>query len=264
MTNPAGNGRPGGSRGNDGHMNPWGRLVASGAVGVLAACAISSCGSSPAARKTPASKSTGTSTTTTTTFPPTSTSAATTTTAPGITVPAVIGLKIAAASAALRAAGLPPVGLNAACNRGTLASQSVVTSLSVAGKAPDPRVGAVPLNPGATVPPGTRVGVTWSGCYGNGSPVPAIVGLTYALALHALRAIGLAWACYSVGRPTTTTTRPTTTTTTISSTSTSTTAPAVTTTTVKSPETVLTQNPVPGTVLKPGSIVSFTMQACPQ
>jgi hypothetical protein len=27
---------------------------------------------------------------------------------------------------------------------------------------------------------------------------------------------------------------------------------------------VLTQNPAPGTVLKPGSIVSFTMQVCPQ
>jgi beta-lactam-binding protein with PASTA domain len=185
-----------------------------------------------------------TTTTTTTTFPPTSTSASTTTTGPGVTVPAVIGLKIAAARAALRAAGLPPVGLNLACNRGTLASQSVVTSLSVAGKPPDARVGAVPLNPGATVPPGTRVGVTWSGCYGNGSPVPAIVGLTHAPARHALRAVGLAWACYSVGRSTTTTT--------------------TTVKPVKPPETVLTQNPGPGAVLKPGSIVSFTMQACPQ
>ena len=182
MNDPAGNGRPGGSKGNDGHMNPWGRLVASGAAGVLAACALSSCGSSPAARKTAAGKGIGTTTTTTTTLPSTSTSAATTTTAPGATVPAVIGLKIAAARAALRAAGLPPVSLNAACNRGTLASQSVVTSLSVAGRAPDPRVGAVPLDPGATVPPETRVGVTWSGCYGNGSPVPAVVGLTHALA----------------------------------------------------------------------------------
>ena len=174
----------------------------------------------------------------------------------------MIGLKIAAARAALRAAGLPPVSLNPACNRGTLASQSVVTSLSVAGKAPDARVGAVPLNAGAAVPPGTRVGVTWSGCYGNGSPVPAIVGLTHALARHALMAVGLAWACYSVGRPTTTTST-TTTTTTISSS----TCSAVTTTTVKPvkpPEIVLTQNPAPGTVLKPGSIVTFTMQVCPQ
>ena len=268
MNDPAGNGRPDGSKGNDGHMKPWGRLVTSGAVGVLAACALSSCGSSPAARKTAAGKGIGTTTTTTTTFPSTSTSAATTTTAPGVAVPAVIGLKIAAARAALRAAGLPPVSLNAACNRGTLASQSVVTSLSVAGRAPDPRVGAVPLDPGATVPPGTRVGVTWSGCYGNGSPVPAVVGLTHALARHALLAVGLAWSCYSVGRPTTTTTTSTTTTTTTTiSSPTSTTAPAVTTTTikpVKPPETVLTQNPAPGTVLKPGSIVSFTMQVCPQ
>jgi hypothetical protein len=255
-------------------MNPWGRLVASGTVGALAACALSSCGSSPAAKKTPAGKGIDTSTTTTTTIPSTSTSVATTTTGPGVAVPSVVGFKIAAARAALRAAGLPPVSLNAACNRGTLASQSVVTSLSVAGQAPDARVGAVPLNPGATVPPGTRVGVTWSGCYGNGSPVPAIVGLTHALARHALLAVGLAWACYSVGRPTTAATASTTTTissstsstTTISS-STSTTAPAVTTTTakpVRTPGTVLTQNPAPGAVLKPGTIVSFTMQVCPQ
>jgi beta-lactam-binding protein with PASTA domain len=120
----------------------------------------------PAARKTAAGKGIDTTTTTTTTIRSTSTSATTTTTGPGVTVPAVIGLKIAAARAALRAAGLPPVSLNAACNRGTLASQSVVT---------------------------------------------------------------------------TTTVKP-----------------------VKPPETVLTQNPAPGTVLKPGSIVSFTMQACPQ
>ena len=69
-------------------MNPWGRLMASGAVGVLAACALSSCGSSPAARKAVAGKgidTTTTTSTTTTTVPPTSTSAATTTTGPGVT-----------------------------------------------------------------------------------------------------------------------------------------------------------------------------------
>ena len=73
-------------------MNPWGRLVASGAVGALAACALSSCGSSPAARKTATSKGIETTTTTTTTVPSTSTSAATATSGPGVTVPAVIGL----------------------------------------------------------------------------------------------------------------------------------------------------------------------------
>ena len=81
--------------------------------------------------------------------------------------PNVIGLKIAAAHTALRAVGLSTVALNTACNKGTLASQSVVSSLSLPGKAPDPRVGAVPLAPGTVVPPGTRVGITWSGCYGD-------------------------------------------------------------------------------------------------
>ena len=94
------------------------------------------------------------------------------TTRPGITVPNVIGLKIAAARHALHAVGLPTVGLNLPCNKGTLASQSVVASLSVAGKPPNPAVGATPLKPGATVPPGTRVGITWSGCYGDRSVVP--------------------------------------------------------------------------------------------
>ena len=68
------------------------------------------------------------------------------------------------------------------------------------GQAAQPERGRVPLNPGATVPPGTRVGITWSGCYGNGSTVPAVVGLTFAAARRALHAVGLTWACYSVGK----------------------------------------------------------------
>jgi hypothetical protein len=82
-------------------MNPCGRLVVSGAVGVLVSCALSSRGSSPAAaKKTAAGNGIDTATTTTTTVPSTPTSAATTTTGPGVTVPPVIGLKIAAARAA--------------------------------------------------------------------------------------------------------------------------------------------------------------------
>jgi beta-lactam-binding protein with PASTA domain len=236
------------------HMGALGRLSAAGTIVLLAAGALSSCSSSPSARQksavttTTAATTTSTSTTTTTT---------TTTTQPGVAVPNVIGLKIAAAHGALHAAGLSTLSLNLPCNKGTLASQSVVSTLSIPDSAPSPSVGAVPLNPGATVPPGTRIGITWSGCYGNGSSVPAVVGLTFTVARHALHAVGLTWSCFSVGRPTTTTT-------TISS---STTAAAVTTTTDKPampPETVLTQNPAPGAVLKPGSIVSFTMPVCPQ
>ena len=140
-------------------------------------------------------------------------------------------------------------------SKGTLASQSVVASLSVAGKPPDPAVGATPLRPGATVPPGTRVGITWSGCYGDRSAVPAVVGLTFAAARHALHAVGLAWACYSVGRPTTTT---------VPSSSTTTTTSAVTTTTVRVPQTVLSQDPAAATVLRPGAVVRITMHVCPQ
>jgi beta-lactam-binding protein with PASTA domain len=239
-----------------GPMNPGVRIAAVGAGALVTACVLSSCGSSPTAGPRKAVPSSIITTTTTTIAPTTSTSS-TTTTQPGVAVPNVIGLKIAAARTALRGAGFPTVGLNTPCNKGTLASQSVVASLSVPGKAPDPRVGAVPLNPGAAVPPGTRVAITWSGCYGNASAVPAVVGLTFPAARHALRAVGLTWACYSVGKATTTTTAKAPTS------STSTTA-AVTTTTAKHPQTVLTQQPAAGTQLRPGAIVALTMHTCPQ
>jgi beta-lactam-binding protein with PASTA domain len=217
-----------------------------GMVVLVAACALSSCGNTPAARRKAS----------VTTIETTTTTTSTTTTGPGITVPNVIGLKIAAARSALHAVGLPTVGLNLPCSKGTLVSQSVVASLSVAGKPPNPAVGAIPLSPGATVPPATRVGITWSGCYGDRATVPAVVGLTFAAARHALRADGLTWACYSVGRPTTTTTT--------TPSSTTTTIPAVTTTTVKAPQTVLSQDPAAATVLRPGAVVRITMHFCPQ
>ena len=40
----------------------------------------------------------------------------------------------------------------------------------------------MPVSPGTTVAPRTRIGITWSGCYGNGSSVPNVVGLTFAAA----------------------------------------------------------------------------------
>jgi len=227
-------------------MGARGRLSAAGVVALLAVSALSSCGSSPSAKQKAAVKSILTTTTTAAPTTPTPT-----TTRLGVTVPNVVGLKIAAARVELHAAGLPTVSLNRPCNKGTLASQSVVSSLSIPGKPPNPSVGALPLHPGAAVPPGTRVGITWSGCYGNGSAVPAVVDLTFAAARHALHAVGLTWACYTVGKPTTTT-------------SVSTTSAAVTTTTAKAPQTVLSQDPAAGTVLMPGAPVKITMHICPQ
>jgi beta-lactam-binding protein with PASTA domain len=173
-----------------------------------------------------------------------------------VAVPNVIGLKITAAHAALRGAGFPSVSLNTPCNKGTLASQSVVASLALPGKPPDIRVGAVPLNPGVALSPGTRVGINWSGCYGDASDVPAVVGLTFGAARQAIHAVGLTWACFSVGKP-----APTTTTT--DSSSTTSTVP-VTTTTLKVAQTVLAQSPAPHTVLHPGATVTITMHHCPQ
>ncbi|HEX4126333.1 MAG TPA: hypothetical protein VHX67_02000 [Acidimicrobiales bacterium] len=247
-----------------------GRVVALGAVALLTACSLTACSDAPTAgqKKSVHSILTTTSTTTTSTTTPTTSTTATApaTTQPGIAVPNVVGLKIAAARTALSAAGLSLVNLNVACNKGTLASQSVVASLATPGTGPDVRVGALPLSPGAVVPPGSRVGITWSGCYGDASDVPAVVGLTLAAARRAIHAVGLTWACFSVGNPSTTTTTrpPRTTTTSDPSTPTTTTLAPATTTTVKEVRTVLTQSPAPHVVLRPGAIVTLTMHHCPQ
>jgi beta-lactam-binding protein with PASTA domain len=183
----------------------------------------------------------GPTTTTTTTAPPTTTATAppTTTSQPGVAVPDVIGLKIAAAKWDLAAVGLHPMGLNVPCNKGTLASQSVVSALAIPGRPPDVRVGVVPLSPGTRVAPGTRVGITWSGCYGGSTTAPGVTGFTFRAAVHALRVAGLTWACYSVGR-------------------------ATKTATAQPARLVLSENPPAGTVLQPGTPVSFTMRSCPQ
>jgi beta-lactam-binding protein with PASTA domain len=246
---------PGPSTNNDGAVHVGGRVAALGAATLVAACLLTSCsGGSPTAAPKRAARGIVSTTTTTTAAAPTSTAVtAPTTTRPQIAVPNVIGLKIAAARAALRAAGLASVSLNLPCNQGTLASQSVVSSLAIPGAAPDVRVGAVPLNPGATVTTGTPIGVTWSGCFGDTATVPAVTGLTFAAAKHVLHAVGLTWACYSVDVATTTTSRASTTS-----------HPAVTTTTVKAAPTVVLQTPAAGTVLHPGATVSLTMHRCPQ
>ena len=129
----------------------------------------------------------------------------------------------------------------------------MVSSLAIPGTAPDVRVGAVPLSPGATVTTGTPIGITWSGCFGDTAAVPAVTGLTFAAAKHALHAVGLTWACYSVDVATTTTGGASTTS-----------HPPVTTTTVKAAQTVVVQTPAAGTVLRPGATVSLTMHRCPQ
>ncbi|HWD54301.1 MAG TPA: hypothetical protein VG346_04225 [Acidimicrobiales bacterium] len=246
------------------------------AAGVLAAC-----GNPPSPRVVAA---TTTSTTTTTTAPP-----PTSAIEQGVAIPDVLGMKILPARFYLRAAGFATVPLNGACDKGSVASQSVVASLSVPGKPPDVRVGALPLVPGASLPKGARVGITWSDCYPNGSQVPPVTGQTFARAVHLLHAAGLNWACYSVGpattttRPRATTTRPTTTTTatkatkpTTSSTGgptsstsvpTTTTTTTTTTTVTSSPkprETVLSQGTRAGTAVHAGAVVDLVMHHCPQ
>ena len=244
-------------------MPSGGRVVALVGTALVTAGLLTSCGNGPTAAQKKAIRDI---LTTTTTPPTTSTSSSTTTTQPGVVVPNVIGLKIAASRVALRAAGFPTVSLNTPCNKGTLASQSVVASLAIPGNPPDVRVGAVPVNAGAAVPVGTRIGINWSGCYGDASEVSAIVGLPFPAARQAIHGVGLTWACFSVGTggATTTTHAPKTTPTSTSDASTTTTEVPDTTTTVKVVQTVLTQSPAAHTVLHPGATVTLTMHHCPQ
>jgi beta-lactam-binding protein with PASTA domain len=206
------------------------------------AVGLAACGGGPSEHQKAAVRSLLTTTTTnsTTTVP-----APTITTQPRVVVPDVIGLKIVAARTRLQNAGFPTVSLNAACGKGTLASQSVVSSLSVAGHGPDVAVGALPLPPGTPLPARTPIAITWSGCFGNGSVVPDVVGMTFATATRTLHGAGLTWACYSVGKAAKTSPPPT--------------APAS-----RSPQTVLSQGPAAGTLLRPSTTVDITMHLCPK
>lgn len=200
-------------------------------------------------------------------------------TQPPVAVPNIIGLKIATAHRALRDTGFGALSFNPSCNKGTLASQSVVVSIALPGT-PVPTLGATLLEPGAMVPRGSTIGLTWSGCYGAGSIVPSVVGKTFATARRAITMAGLTWACFSVGtprpstttsqpRPTTSTAAPSSTTSAPSSTTTSTSATTTTsmvraTTAAARPGTVLSEVPAAGGLQRPGTIVTLTMHHCPQ
>lgn len=221
---------------------------------------LASCGGSPASPHAAARTTTSSVATTTTSVAP-----STTVTRPMVTVPNVVGLKISAARAALRGVGFVTVPFNPACNKGTPISQSVVASLSVPGRPPDVKVGAVPLAPGTELPNGARVGITWSGCFPKGSPVPLVTGRTFTQATQLLRLAGLDWACFSVGAaPTTTTTTSAPTTSSTGGAATSTTASTTTTTTAPHHPRVLSQATPAGTVVHAGSVIDFDMHHCPQ
>jgi hypothetical protein len=174
-------------------------------------------------------------------------------------------MKIDLARFYLKTAGFATVPLDAPCNKGTVSSQSVVSSLSIPGKPPNVTVGTQLLVPGTVLPKGARVGITWSGCYPAGTTVPLLTGHTFAGAVHLLHLAGLNWACYTVGLNTTTTTHPARTTTTRPVT-TSTAAPASSssTTTTALHLGVLTQGTKAGTVVQAGAVVALIMARCPQ
>jgi hypothetical protein len=264
----------------------------SAGLGILVAgCVLGACATTPAKPDNLEAKggATTTSTTTSTTLPeitvPTTASTHPTTPA-SVVVPNVIGLTPNETRLVLRSLGFAVVPLNTPCHRGTTASQSVVTSLSVPGPGRDPRVGATPLAPGTARPPRSPIGVTWSGCYPHGTIVPEVTGLTFDKAVHRLHLAGLAWACFSVSpeRSPHSTTASSTTGAPASKSSTvnngaansnaksatphRTTSSTSTSTTVagQAPHvpTVLSQSMKPGTMLKAHTAVDFTMHHCPQ
>ncbi len=225
------------------------------AAGVVLACALAACSSSPPTTQTRPARSTSTTALpTTTTSDVNTTTTTTTTTMPGLAVPNVIGLKGMPARFILAASGFVPLALNKPCG-GTAASQSVVASLSIPGQEPDRAVGATPLAPGTDRPKGSVVAITWSGCYPDGTSVPAVVGLHFKPAVHLLHAVGLTWACFSVGADAPTTKPPPPTS---SNTTTTTTKPPT------PPAVVLTQSPTAGVAVAATSTVTLTMRACPQ
>jgi hypothetical protein len=244
-------------------VGPVLRPVLAGCTVLVAACVLASCANSSSPRAAPTT--TTSSTTTTTTSQPT-------TLPSGVGVPNVVGMKIDLARFYLRTAGFATVPLNAPCNKHTLPSQSVVASLSIPGRPPNVTVGAQPLVPGTLLPKGSRVGITWTDCFPAGTTVPPVTGRTFAGAVHLLHLAGLAWACYSVGEPTTTTTprttttttRPATTSTAGPTTTTTTTAPPAATTTAALAATVLSQGTNAGTVVPAGTAVILVMHHCPQ
>lgn len=247
------------------------RCVLAGCALLSVACTLASCSDTPA-RRAASTTTTSSTTSTTPTLPPT-------TLPQGVGVPNVLGMKVDLAHFYLKAAGFTWVPLNARCNKGTLQSQSVVASLSIPGRPPNVTIGAQPLLPGTPLPKGSRVGITWSGCYPAGTTVPLVTGRSFAGAVQLLHLAALNWACYSVGpNPTTTTTHaPRTTTTgpvttsttdaTSSTTTTTTTAPppaTATATTATLPERVIGQGTKAGTTAPAGAVVALVMHHCPQ
>lgn len=241
---------------HDGGVSPRDRSVLTGSALLTAACVLAACGNSSSPPPATSTTTTMSSTTTTTVAPP-----PTTAPAQGVAVPNVVGMKIQLARFYLRTAGFSTVPFNAACSKGTLASQSVVAALSVPGKPPNVTVGAQPLVPGTLLPKGTRVGITWSGCYPEGTEVPLVIGSTFHNAVHLLHLAGLEWACFSDAPPTTTTTTHAATTTAVAPTAVTT---STTTTAPRTPNTVLSQGTPAGTVVHAGSVIDLVMHHCPQ
>ncbi len=269
--------------------------VATGLGILVVGCALAACATTPA---TPddledSAGPTASSTPTTSTSLPdvTMPTGAATSTEPGIVVPDVIGLAPGQARLVLHSLGFVLVPFNTPCRKGTPASVSVLSSLSVPGPGQDARVGATALAPGSLRPARSRLGVTWSGCYPNGTTVPDVTGLSFDKAVRRLHLAGLAWACFSVPpgqqpRSTTTTSTPAGAGAPPADSSTDTSTPkgsstttahrgtsathhdTATTSTVanQTPHTptVVSQGTQPGTIVKAHTAVDFTMHHCPQ
>jgi beta-lactam-binding protein with PASTA domain len=167
----------------------------------------------------------------------------TTSTTSGVAVPNIIGMQPNAARFYLRTAGFVPFPLNRSCLTRNADAQSIVESLEIPGHPAHGTVAAIPsspLAPGTVLRTGSFVGITWSGCWPNGTTVPTVTGLAFGAAVKSLYAAGLKYSCTAAPPP------------------------ASTTTTARGLPTVTTQSPAAGTKTTAGTPVAITMRKCPR
>lgn len=118
--------------------------------------------------------------------------------------------------------------LNAECSNGTDASESIVTAMELY---PDGS-----LAPGQMIPEGSTIGLTWSGCWPNGTVVPNVTGQPWSSSWHVIHNAGLTINCVSA-------------------------APYNAATNAE-PMSVISQSPAPGTTVAGGTTETLTTQVC--
>jgi beta-lactam-binding protein with PASTA domain len=163
--------------------------------------------------------------TTTITFTTTSTTEAT---VPQVVMPQLIGLHQRDLKAAA-GGNFRYHSMNAECSNGTVPSESVVAAVQLYQP-------AGPATSGQMIPKGSVIGLTWSGCWPNGTTVPSELGQPWNSGNEAVRMAGLKVNCVS--------------------------AAPYSPITNAGPVTVLSESPPAGSHVAGGSVVMLKTQVC--